>query len=116
MYFDRVWWGISNWEWTGYYWKPERYVSVEKLMDKDVFFGQDCAVSYPIMGAFTDWLICKWGMETYLQMYRQKDSSAALEAVYRKSADALNREFLADVTSLNISVFAEEQMSRLCAG
>ena len=53
----------------------------KKLMDKEFFFGIDCTVSYPIMGAFTDYLIAAYGREAYLDLYRRQDMRKAMKEV-----------------------------------
>lgn len=93
MYFDRKWWGIHNLDWTGWYLKTGRYIGVEKLLDREQFFAQDCALTYPIMGAFTDWLIGTWGIQRYLRLYRQRDMASAMVEVYQKTPAELNRAF-----------------------
>ncbi|MCR4723618.1 MAG: hypothetical protein K5629_07605 [Eubacteriales bacterium] len=54
MYFDRKWWGIPNMDWAGYYLKTDRFIPVDRLLDKESFFSQECSVTYPIMGPVTD--------------------------------------------------------------
>lgn len=93
MYFDRKWWGIHNLDWTRYYLKTERYIPVDKLLDKDFFFEQDCTITYPIMGAFTDWLIATYGIESYMRMFKQQDMSSAMVKVYGKTAAEMNQDF-----------------------
>ena len=63
MYFDRKWWGIQNMDWTQYYIKHQLYLNVDDILDKDTFFAADFSLTYPIMGAFTDYLIASYGIE-----------------------------------------------------
>ena len=93
MYFDRKWWGIQNMDWTCYYLKTHRFVPVNRLLDKEYFFSQECVISYPIMGAFTDWLIALYGINRFLEMYQEHDMEAAMSRVYNKSPEKLNLEF-----------------------
>lgn len=79
MYFDRKWWGIQNLDWTGFFLKTGRYIAVDKLLDRETFFSVDCSITYPIVGAFTDWLIASYGIDKYLEFYKQEDSAAALD-------------------------------------
>lgn len=92
MYFDRKWWGISNLDWTGYYLKTGQYLHIDALLDRETFFDADCAVSYPIMGAFTDYLIATYGIDAYMDMYRRRDMARAMEDVYGKTPAELDRE------------------------
>ena len=113
MYFDRKWWGIHNMDWTGYYLRSGKYLPVDKLLDKECFFGYDCAVTYPIMGAFTEWLISRWGMERYLRLFRQKDIPSAMVQVYGMTPAQLNRAFTEYVRLFRIDGELEQRMARL---
>ena len=90
MYFDRRWWGIHNMDWAMYYQEQGMLLSVDSLLDREVFFSQDCSITYPIMGAFTDFLISSWGIERYKRVYGMVDSRAALYEIY---GSAVFREF-----------------------
>ena len=115
MYFDRKWWGIHNMDWTGYYLRSGKYLPVDKLLDKECFFGYDCAVTYPIVGAFTDWLISRWGMERYLQLFRQKNTPAAMAQVYGKTPEQMNRDFVRYVSLFKTDDVLERRMEALLA-
>lgn len=116
MYFDRKWWGIQNLDWTGYYLESGQYVPVDKLLDEDFFFKQNCAVSYPIMGAFTQWLISAYGQEKYMQMYRQQDIAAGMVQVYGKEPAELNKAFADYVGLFSIDKALEQRMAELTGG
>ena len=93
MYFDRKWWGISNLEWTGYYLKKNGELPTAAWLDRDTFFEEDCTLTYPIMGAFTEYLISTYGPDAYLRLYGQQDMARGMEAVYGKTPAQLQREF-----------------------
>lgn len=115
MYFDRQWWGISNWTWAAYYQKTGRCPDVDKLLERERFFSLDCSITYPVMGAFTDYLISTYGMEDYLRLYRMQDMAKALEMVYRKSPEALKREFEAYLGLFRLDAVLEKRMETLLA-
>jgi len=81
-------------DWTIHYLNNGKYISVDKLLDKETFFSYGCEITYPIMGAFTDWLISTYGMEKYLEMYKSKDPVSAISAIFRKTGKELNDEFV----------------------
>lgn len=95
MYFDRKWWGIHNIDWAAYYLKTGLYVPIDALLDRETFFSHDCSITYPIVGAFTDYLIATHGMEKYLSMYHHDNIPTALEETYGKSPKDLNAAFTA---------------------
>ena len=80
-------------DWAGYYLKTDRFIPVDRLLDKEYFFSQECSVTYPIMGAFTDWLIALYGIRRFLEVYRDQDIEAAMTRVYGRSPEELNRDF-----------------------
>lgn len=93
MYFDHRWWGISNMDWTIFYRKTGRYIGIDKLLDKETFFSIDCSVTYPIMGAFTAWLLERYGMSAYKRIYGQQNMADAMAEVLHKTPEELNRAF-----------------------
>lgn len=94
MYFDRKWWNIPNQEWVAHYLKTGRYEPVSRLLDMDYFYSTDCSLSYPVMGAFTDWLISSFGMDRYLAFYRTEGNPAeVLQSVYGKTPEEMDSAF-----------------------
>ena len=113
MYFDRKWWGISNWDWTGYYLEQGRYLPVDSMLERKVFFSEDCSVTYPIVGAFTEYLISSYGIGNYLRFYKKKDMAAAMTEVFGKTPAELNREFVDYVKLFRIDPVVMERMKEL---
>ena len=93
MYFDRRWWGIGNLDWTGYYLKTGRYLPMDKLLDREFFCAHNGSFTYPIAGAFTDWLLTVYGRERYMEMYSRPNPAAVMEQVYGKTPAELNADF-----------------------
>lgn len=96
MFFDQKWWGVSNLDWVGYFLKTGKYISVVQLLDEECFYSEDCAITYPIMGAFTEWLINTYGMEKYLQFYQYQDIKEGLAEVYQMTPEELNEDFISN--------------------
>lgn len=113
MYFDRKWWGITNLDWTGYYIKTGRYVPIDQLLNREVFFQQYDHIVYPIMGAFTEWLIVTYGMESYKRMYAQQDMAQAMAEVYGRTPEELSADFVAYVGSFRCDKTLEQRMQEL---
>jgi len=115
MYFDRKWWGVQNLDWTGFFIKTDKYISVNDLLNSDVFYSKDSSITYPIMGAFTDWLISSFGIDNYLQFYKYENSESALKLVYKRSPEELNRAFVDYVQLFAIDETLEQRMTNLIA-
>ena len=113
MYFDRKWWSIENLDWVGLYLKTGRYIPVNRLLDDDFFFSKNCAVTYPIVGAFTDWLISAYGIKSYRDMYRQKNAPQAMAQIYGKTPVELNAAFEEYVRLFRTDEALERRMAQL---
>ena len=113
MYFDRKWWDIQNLDWTGYFLRHGLYLPVDGLLDREAFFDADCSITYPIMGAFTDYLISTYGIDAYMAFYSQKDMPKAMEDVYQKTPTELNGEFAAFVKLFSLDAALENRMAEL---
>ena len=113
MYFDRKWWAIQNLDWTGYFLKTGRYIGIDKMLSREGFFSEDCSITYPIMGAFTDWLIATYGIGRYMQMYKQKNIAEAMPLVYQKTPEELNKAFTDYVLLFGIDEMLEQRMESL---
>lgn len=113
MYFDRKWWGIQNLDWTGYFIATNRYIPLDKLLNKEFFFSKDCSITYPIMGAFTEWLIATYGIDRYLRFYRQQDMAASLMHVYQKTPEELDHAFTNYVQLFDIDETLVQRMESL---
>lgn len=113
MYFDRKWWGIQNLDWTGYFIKTNKFIPIDQLLNDDIFFNHDCTITYPIMGAFTDWLIATYGIDLYLEFYKQEDVLNAIKQVYEKTPQELNQLFVDYVGLFRIDKIVEQRMNEL---
>lgn len=113
MYFDRKWWGIQNLDWTGYFIKTNKFIQINQLLNDDIFFNHDCSITYPIMGAFTDWLISTYGIEKYLEFYKQEDIINALKEIYNKTPLDMNQSFVDYINLFKIDEKIEQRMEAL---
>ena len=100
MYFDKTWWGISNAKWAADFLREGKYLSIEKLLDEDIFYSEDCAVTYPIIGAFTEWLIETYGIDKYISFYKQQDVKGGLLKEYGMCLEELNERFVEYISCL----------------
>ena len=111
MYFDKKWWGIQNLDWTGYFIKVNKFISIDQLLDDEIFFSYDCTVTYPIMGAFTEWLINLYGIDKYISFYKYNDFIYAFKEVYGYTINELNRKFVEYVSLFKIDENLEHRMT-----
>lgn len=97
MCFDQTWWGIENSKWVSDFLRTGQYISLVQLLDDETFYSEDCAITYPIMGAFTEWLIETYGIEKYLQFYKGDDVKCGMTEEYGVQLDELEKSFISDI-------------------
>lgn len=96
MYFDKYWWGKKNEQWVQEFLNEGKYISVERLLSDDVFYEYSDAVTYPIAGAFTKFLIDTYGIKKYILLYSyiSKDFLKRFKEVYLKEMKDIEEDFL----------------------
>ena len=99
MFFDRYWWGIDNYSWTRWYMEQGKVPPLAELIDNSHFREYDCELTYPVAGAFTGYLIERFGTEQYAAFYKQcaGETARAVEQAFGMSVDLLERDFLGDM-------------------
>ncbi|MGL6108001.1 hypothetical protein [Romboutsia sp.] len=70
MYFDKHHWGISNSNWVSYYIHSDKYIGISNLISNDEFYKYPWNITYPIAGAFTDYIISTYGIDKYIEFYK----------------------------------------------
>ena len=95
MYFDRYWWGIDNFSWTHWYLEQGRVPPIRTLLQNECFREYDDRITYPIAGAFTGYLIERYGMRKYVDFYRacKENAEQAFEAVFQESLAVTENRF-----------------------
>ena len=82
MYFDKTWWGKANEIWVKEFIKDNKYIKIESLLNEEEFYKYSDAITYPIAGAFTHFLIDKLTIDNYLNLYRNDNFSiTSLKAI-----------------------------------
>lgn len=96
MYMDKVWWGKPNEAWTRDFIADGRYLRVECLLSNEEFYAHDDALTYPIAGAFTAFMVSRLGMQAYLDAvyYAKLEPSAAIERAFDQPLFEVERAFM----------------------
>ena len=96
MFFDRYWWGIDNYSWTRWYLEQGKLPSVKKMLQNEFFREYDDSTIYPIAGAFTSYLIERYGMQKYLAFYRActGDAERACETAFAAPVTMIEKGFI----------------------
>lgn len=99
MYFDRVWFGIDNNFWVHEYLKRNKYVSITDLINNKEFSKYSDILTYPIAGAFTEYLISLFGIERFKGFYVQLSSLRNIgfeknfKEVFQQSVEEVEEKF-----------------------
>lgn len=95
MFLDETWWGRPNREWARDFVAAGSYRSVFALDADAVFFSVPCEITYPIAGAFTQYLAEQIGVRNYLEkVYRPQGAlSEKLRVLLHAEPDAIERDF-----------------------
>lgn len=70
MMFDGMWHGVKNSDIVANIGKH----SISKLFDNDYFYALPEDITYPLAGAFTEFLVERYGMKNYLSFYKDPSS------------------------------------------
>ena len=112
MFFDGKWWGVSNEIWTAYYKAKYSDLSVQALLNNDVFDEYGCAVTYPVAGAFTGFLIDAYGIKKYISLYQYDgdEIEEVLHCVYGVSLADLEKSFWEKMGKIAFEALTLEEM------
>lgn len=114
MCMDGLWWGVSNEIWAAYYKTKYVNLSVKDLLDNDMFADHGCAVTYPIAGAFTKYLIDTFGMERYIELYKYtgEEYETIMQAIFLTSFEDIVEKFWREMSRISFDGSVLEEMLR----
>lgn len=88
-------------------------MGIDQLLQEDVFDNIDCSISYPILGTFVDWLISTYGIDKFLELYKQKEISSTTQQIYGLTAKELDEKFVAYVKMFGLDPEIESLLTKL---
>lgn len=105
MFFDREWWGVPNYAWVHRLLSKGNYPPLTTIAPSDQFYGFEDKITYPLVGAFTEYLIITYGIDKYKTLYRtcDQDLCSAFNEVYQKSLGDVDANFQSYIRTLKIS-------------
>ena len=115
MFFNKKWFGLENVEWVLYALEMNQYVSIQRLMKNEYFYDYDPYLTYPIVGAFTQYLIMTYGMEKYLSFYRLNEVSVnkRFKDIYGEGLKTIENEFLGYIQLFKLDYVIKERILEL---
>ncbi|MBO7632364.1 MAG: hypothetical protein J6S78_08565 [Lachnospiraceae bacterium] len=95
MHMDGRWWGRDNRIWAQEYLKSGELLDTAKLigMDEDGFYDLECAKTYPVGGAYTEFIADRYGMEKFMKLYCSEDPAGDAAEIFGRMLPELHEEF-----------------------
>lgn len=114
MCMDGFWWGVPNEIWAAYYQMKHENLSVKDFFDNDIFADFGCAVTYPIAGAFTKYLIDSFGMDQYIELYKYtaKEYETIMQSIFHTSFEDIVEQFWHEMSRIPFDASSLEEMLR----
>lgn len=114
MYTDGLWWGVPNEKWAAYYGMKHSDLSIKDLFDNNIFADRGCVVTYPIAGAFTKFLIDRFGVEQFVELYKYtgEDYEMMIQSIFRMPFENVVERFWHETSGISFDAAALEDMLR----
>lgn len=96
MYFDKVYWGISNDAWVYYFLQNDKFISLKDLIIDSKFYSFSDKLTYPIAGSFVSYIINNYGLEKFKNFYLTLNESFehCFEKSFGISLDEMEKDFI----------------------
>ncbi len=102
MYMDGKWWGEDNAVWARRYLEQGNLLSTERLiLDDEDFYDLNCADTYPVAGAWTEFVIETYGVEKFKAFYCSQDYAKDADAIFGCSLAQLQERFVEWIRKLD---------------
>jgi len=104
MYFDDVWWGLPNKLWLKLFVTQKEYPGLSCLFDNKQFEELPSRITYPIGGAFTEYVIRQYGQKIFCELYRTMERfpvETSILNVLGVDLQELDAEFIKSVRFLD---------------
>ena len=111
MFFDRVSLRIPNYIWVKYFIDNNMYVKIEDLLINKNFYKFSDLITYPIAGAFVEYLILNYGIEKFKMFYcsiNEENIAARFLEIYGQTLSGANKMFIKYLNCMgsNASIFS----------
>ena len=96
MFMDGKWWGTDNRVWAEKDLREGTLILTDTAicLDKDDFYELEWVKTYPIAGAWTEYVINAYGIDKYKQFYCNNDYSRGAKEVFGRTLQEIHQEFI----------------------
>ncbi|SDY53041.1 hypothetical protein SAMN05660462_00234 [Proteiniborus ethanoligenes] len=105
MFFDKTWWGISNFAWVAYFIENNKLPRLCDVIENINFHEYSCTITYPLSGAFTEYIISSFGIEKYKEFYKSLDENfnSCFQETFGISFDEAESKFIKYINNIDIN-------------
>ncbi|MBW9145820.1 hypothetical protein KTC92_06620 [Clostridium sp. CM027] len=103
MCFDKVSLGIPNYSWVKFFIDNDLYANIEDLVIDENFYKYSYLITYPIAGAFVDYLISLFGIDKFKLFYcslKEEDFKVNFFEIFNITLSNANRKFIKYINSI----------------
>ncbi|WIV11535.1 hypothetical protein [Proteiniborus sp. MB09-C3] len=105
MFFDKTWWGISNFAWVVYFLEKNKLPRLCDLIENSNFHKYSYIITYSLSGAFTEYMISVFRIGTYKEFYKNlgEDFNLCFQESFGISFDEAELKFIKYLNNISIS-------------
>lgn len=103
MFFDKVSLKMPNYTWVEFFIDNDIYVDITELIINENFYKYSDLITYPIAGAFTEYLISMFGIEKFKIFYsslKEENFQSNFLQVFKISLSNANTKFIRYINSI----------------
>lgn len=103
MYFDKVSLKIPNYAWVQFFIHNNMYINIGELIINETFYKYSDLITYPIAGAFTEYLISLFGIDKFKAFYsllKEDNFESSFFEVFKVPISIVNTNFISYINSI----------------
>ena len=95
MFMDGTWWGRENRLWAREFRENGELIDTAEVIciDQDQFYDMESAKTYPVGGAWTEFIAERFGMDKFLRLYCSENPDRDAKEIFGKSLSELHEMF-----------------------
>ncbi len=110
MWFDKTWWGFPNEAWALVYAQDSLWPGLGNLASNERFSEYSDIVTYPIAGAFVEFIIMRFGLGRFKELYG--NAGDCLESSFRDQFGVSLHEFEEQMLQTIAEIGWDEELLR----
>lgn len=103
MFFDKVSLQIPNYAWVKFFMDNHMYIRIEELITNENFYQYSDLITYPIAGAFAEYLILMFGIDKFKTFYsslKEDNFESSFHAIFKVPFSIIDAKFKEYIDSI----------------